>query len=137
MYVLAITGGALGANLAGQLMTFLSGEDKCGAAAFKEKLRSVENYIRYRGLTDDIRAMILLNYHAMWSRERRSDYGADSFLGLLPAPFAAEVAYELNAPIIDMMVVTKHLREALYGRMALALRPQVCVRKNLFLCISS
>ncbi|CAE7742665.1 Cnga2, partial [Symbiodinium microadriaticum] len=124
MYILAITGGALGANLAGQLMTYLQGGDKCGAAAFKEKLRSVENYIRYRGLSEDIRAMILLTYHTMWSRERRSDYGKDSFLGLLPKPMAAEVAQELNASIIDMIIVTKHMRDALHGRMALFLRPQ-------------
>jgi CRP-like cAMP-binding protein len=128
--MLTIFAGALGANLAGQLMSYLSGGDKCGAGAFKEKLRSVENYVLYRGLSDDVRAMVLLNYHTMWNRERRTNYSAESFLGLLSRPLAAEVALELNANIITMMVVSKHCRSPLHGRMALALRPQILLPKS-------
>lgn len=125
MQILSIIGGVLGANLAGQLMTYLSEGDKCGEGAFKEKLRSVENYIRYRGLGDDVRSMILLTYHTMWTRERRTDYNKHSFLGLLSKPLAAEVALELNAGVLDMMVITKHCRPSLHGRIASTLRPQV------------
>jgi potassium voltage-gated channel Eag-related subfamily H protein 7 len=122
---LAIVGASMGANICGQMSSYLQLSDQSGESAFKEKLKSVEHYCEYRNLKADLRIAIMANYRTMWRKERRVGAKNTSFLHSLSSEMAGDVALELNQPIMDVISVFKNCRECLHKRFAIALKPQI------------
>lgn len=122
---LAVVGASMGANICGQMSSYLKLSDQSGEMAFKEKLRSVEHYCDYRNLNADLRIAIMANYRTMWRKERRAGAKETSFLHSLSTEMAGAVALQLNLPIIDVISVFTNCRQALHKRVALALKPQI------------
>ena len=122
---LAIVGASMGANICGQMSSYLKLSDQSGEMAFKEKLKSVEHYCEYRNLKADLRIAILANYRTMWRKERRVGAKNTSFLHSLSSEMSGEVALELNKPIMDVVCVFKNCRESMHKRFAFALQPQI------------
>jgi hypothetical protein len=123
--MLAIIGACAGANLSGQISAYLQTGDKSGLMAFKEKMRSVENYCNYRGLKMELKSSILTNYRTMWRNERRLGGAESSFLSALTKPLAETVALELNRDMMKTTLLLKTVRKSLHGRIALAMKPQI------------
>jgi len=122
---LAIVGASMGANICGQMSSYLKLSDQSGESAFKEKLKSVEHYCEYRNLKADLRIAIMANYRTMWRKERRVGAKKTSFLHSLSTEMSGDVALELNTPIMDVISSFKNCRECLHKRFAFALKPQI------------
>jgi CRP-like cAMP-binding protein len=122
---LAIVGASMGANICGQMSSYLKLSDQSGEMAFKEKLKSVVHYCEYRNLKADLRIAIMANYRTMWRKERRMGAKSTSFMHSLSSEMAGDVALELNTPIMDVTTVFKRCRESLHKRFAFALKPQI------------
>lgn len=122
----AIIGACMGANVCGQMSAFLQIGDKSGSMAFKEKMRAVDHYCHYRGLRSELRSSIMTNFRTMWRKERRLGDVSSSFLSSLTRPLAEQVASELNRDAMENIPMLKTCRKSLQGRIALAMKPQVC-----------
>jgi CRP-like cAMP-binding protein len=123
--VLAIVGACMGANICGQLSSYLKLGDRTGEMAFKEKLKSVEHYCSYRNLKIDLRLSLIANYHIMWDKERRVGTKKSSFLHALSTGMMGDVALALNKRIIDVVPLFQACRTSLHSRLAYALKPQI------------
>ena len=122
---LAIVGACMGANICGQLSSYLKLNDRTGEMAFKEKLKSVEHYCSYRNLNPDLRLSLIANYHIMWNKERRVGTKKSSFLHALSSGLMGDVALALNRKIIDVVPLFQTCRTSLHSLLAYSLKPQI------------
>jgi len=127
---LAIVGACMGANICGQLSSYLKLGDRTGEMAFKEKLKSVEHYCSYRNLNPDLRLSLIANYHIMWNKERRVGTKKSSFMYALPTGMMGEVALALNKEIFDVVPLFHACRSSLHSRVAFQLKPQITLPNN-------
>ena len=122
---LAIVGACMGANICGQLSSYLKLGDRTGEMAFKEKLKSVEHYCSYRNFNPDLRLSLIANYHIMWNKERRVGSKKSSFMHALPTGMMGEVALALNKEIFEVVPLFHSCRKSLHSRVAYQLKPQI------------
>lgn len=122
---LAIVGACMGANICGQLSSYLKLGDRTGEMAFKEKIKSIERYCAYRNLRADLGLSLVANYHIMWEKERRVGTKKTSFMHALSTGLIGDVALALNRQIIDVVPLFQTCRSSLLPRIAYALKPQI------------
>ena len=123
--MVAITAACMAANLCGQMMTYLKIGDKSGSASFSEKLRTIDRYMNYRNLPQDLRDRISCHYHTLWNRYRSTGDDRGSLSRLLSTPLAESIAWEFNKDVMNTVPLLKSIRPDLRNAIAGILKPQV------------
>eukprot|EP00002_Diphylleia_rotans_P027803 TRINITY_DN5590_c0_g1_i3.p1 TRINITY_DN5590_c0_g1~~TRINITY_DN5590_c0_g1_i3.p1 ORF type:complete len:736 (-),score=147.16 TRINITY_DN5590_c0_g1_i3:1504-3711(-) len=123
--VTMITGVSIYATIFGNMATLIAQMD-ASATRYREKLDSLHEYMRYRGLPQYLRSRILNYYDVIWSRHKGID--ENLILNELPSSLRSEIALYLNRELVENVPLFKGSNEpGFINSLVVMLKPQVAL----------
>ncbi len=122
--VVMVVGASMYALIIGSIASLVSSIDS-SKAAFWNRVESVNQYLRGRGLPPDLTEQIQNYYDYIWDRYR--GVSAPALLKDLPEPIRLEVLFHLTKELIEEVPLFRHTGPALRNALLMSLEPQVHV----------
>ncbi|HBS04906.1 MAG TPA: cyclic nucleotide-binding protein [Leptospiraceae bacterium] len=120
--LIMIVGAGMYGYIIGNVAHLLANID-VARAHFRQKMETVNAFLRYRNLPASLQERIRNYYNYLW--ESRLGYDEFSFLKDLPRSLQMEVALSLNQDILEKMPILRGAPASLVREIVLSLTPQV------------
>lgn len=103
--IVVLTGACFFAGIIGSFAEFLSNSDESGESAFKDKIRKLSDYMKYRNLPKPLQNEIIFYHTSRWNRSHIIN--EKEVITILSEPLQMDLSFEKLSDVVLQIPVLK------------------------------